>query len=280
VVRRLQPLAPHLIVLEATGGLERLVVAALALAGVPLAVVTPRQGRDCATATGQWAKTDALAAAVLAPCAAAIPPTPRPLPEAQQQALAAVGARRRQVVGRLTAEQHRFQQALPTVRAQGATPIPGLEQALDEWAGEWAGEWDQTRRTSPRWRERDHVQRRMPGGGPTVSLPRLAHLPALGQGSVQHVAAVVGVAPLTRASGTWRGARALWGGRRQVRAARDRAAVVGGRHHPLLRTCSEQLLARGTPKQLALTAWMHTLLTLLPAVLRDRTPGQPTPLAT
>jgi transposase len=276
LVRRLKPLAPHLIVLEATGGLERLVVAALALAGLPLAVVNPRQVRDFAKATGQLAKTDALDAAVLAHFAEAIRPTPRPLPDAQNQALAALVERRHQVVGMLTAEKNRLQQALPTVRPKVAAHIPWLEQALSELDGEL----DQTLRTSPLWRERDHLQRSVPGVGPTVSLTLLAHLPELGQGSVKHVATLVGLAPLNRDSGTWRGTRAIWGGRRQVRTALYMAALVGVRHNPLLRAFYEQLLARGKPKKVALTACMHKLLTILHAVLRDRTPWQPTPLAT
>ena len=276
LVSRLKPLAPHLIVLEATGGLERLLVAALALAGLPLAVVNPRQVRDFAKATGQVAKTDARDAAVLAHFAEAIHPSPRPLPDAQNQALAALGERRRQVVGMLTAEKNRFQQALPTVRPKVAAHIQWLAQALDELDGEL----DQTLRTSPVWRERDQLPRRVPGGGPTVSLTLLAHLPELGQGSVKHVATLVGLAPLNRDSGTWRGTRAIWGGRRQVRAALYMAALVGVRHNPLLRAFYEQLLARGKPKKVALTACMHKLLTILHAVLRDRTPWQPTPLTT
>jgi transposase len=276
LVGRLQPLAPHLIVLEATGGLERLVVAALALAGLPLAVVNPRQVRDFAKATGRLAKTDALDAAVLAHFAEAIRPEPRPLPDEESQALAALVERRRQVVGMLTAEKNRYQQALPPVRAAVAAHIAWLEQALKELDAEL----DQRLRASPLWRERDHLLRSVPGVGPTVSLTLLAHLPELGQGSVKHVATLVGLAPLNRDSGTWRGTRAIWGGRRQVRAALYMAALVGVRYNPVLRTFYERLLARGKPKKLALTACMHKLLTILHAVLRDHTPWQPTLLAT
>jgi len=279
LVGRLQALAPQLIVLEATGGLERLVVAALALAGLPLAVVNPRQVRDFAKATGQLAKTDALDAAVLAHFAEAIRPVPRPLPDAQSQALAALVERRRQVVGMLTAEKNRVQQALPPVRPKVAAHIAWLEQALTELNGEL----DQTLHTSPVWRERDQLLRSVPGVGPTVSLTVLAHLPELGQGSAgsaKHVATLVGLAPLNRDSGTWRGTRAIWGGRRQVRSALYMAALVGVRHNPILRAFSERLLAQGKPKKVALTACMHTLLTILHAVLRDRTPWQPTLVAT
>jgi transposase len=276
LVSRLKPLAPHLIVLEATGGLERLLVAALVLAGLPLAVVNPRQVRDFAKATGQLAKTDALDAAMLAHFAEAIHPEPRPLPDAQSQALAALVERRRQVVGMLTAEKNRHQQALPPVRAKVAAHIQWLEQALKELDAEL----DQMLHASPLWRERDQLQRSVPGVGPTVSFTLLAHLPELGQGSVKHVATLVGLAPLNRDSGTWRGTRAIWGGRRQVRAALYMATLVGVRHNPVLRTFYERLLARGKPKKVALTACMHKLLAILHAVLRHRTPWQPTLLAT
>lgn len=276
LVGRLRPLAPELLVLEATGGLERLVVAALALAGLPVAVVNPRQVRDFAKATGRLAKTDALDAAALAHFAEAIRPAPRPLPDAQSQALAALVERRHQVVAMLTAEKNRFQQALPAVRPKVAAHIAWLEQALKELDGEL----DQMLHASPLWRERDHLLRSVPGIGPTVSLTLLAHLPELGQGSVKHVATLVGLAPLNRDSGTWRGTRAIWGGRRQVRAALYMAALVGVRHNPALRSFYERLLARGKPKKVALTACMHKLLIILHAVLRDRAPWQPSLLTT
>jgi transposase len=275
LIERLRPLDPELIVLEATGGLERLVVAALALAGLPLAVVNPRQVRDFAKATGRLAKTDALDAAVLAHCAEALRPEPRPLPEAQRQALAALVERRHQVVVMLTAEKNRHQQALPTVRPKVAAHIAWLEQALKELDAEL----DQTLHASPLWRERDQLLRSVPGVGPTVSLTLLAHLPELGQGAVKHVATLVGLAPLNRDSGAWRGTRAIWGGRRQVRAVLYMATLVGVRHHPVLRAFSERLLTRGKPKKVALTACMHKLLAILHAVLRDRAPWQPTLLA-
>ena len=134
--------------------------------------------------------------------------------------------------------------------------------------------------TPARWGARDQLQRRVPGVGPPVSFTLRAHLPELGQGAVKHVATLVGLAPLNRDRGTWRGTRAIWGGRRQVRAALSRATLVGVRHNPVLRTFYERLLARGKPKKVALTACMHKLLAILPAVLRHRTPWQPTLLAT
>jgi transposase len=257
-----------LIVLEATGGLERLVAAALALAGLRVAVVNPRQVRDFAKATGRLAKTDAVDAAVLAHFAQALQPTAHPLPDTAAQALSALVERRRQLVTMLTAEKNRLQQALPTVRAKIAAHIAWLEEAL----ADVDGELDQMLHSSPLWRERDHLQRSVPGVGPTVSRVLLAHLPELGNGSVKHLATLVGLAPLNRDSGAWRGSRAIWGGRQQVRAALYMAALVGVRYNPRLRVFYERLLARGKPKKVALTACMHKLLTILHALLRDHIP--------
>jgi transposase len=216
-------------VLEATGGLKRLVTAALALAGLRVAVVNPRQVRDFAKATGRLAKTDTIDAAVLAHFAQALQPTPHPLPDTASQALTALVERRHQLVSRLTAEQNRLQQALPAVRAQIAAHIAWLKQAL----AEVDGDLDQFLRASPIWRERDRLQRSVPGVGPAVSRTLLAHLPELGEGSVKHLATLLGLAPLNRDSGAWRGSCAIWGGRQPVRI------VVHG--HPGRRTSQPYL---------------------------------------
>src|SRR5262249_28757477 len=242
----------------------------------PVAVVNPRQVRDFAKATGQMAKTDALDAAVLAHFAEAIRPQPRPLPDAASQALPALVERRRPPVGMLTAEKKRRQQRPPPVRPKVAAHIAWREQAVKELDVEL----DQTLRASPVWRERDQLLRSVPGVGPTVARTLLAHLPELGQGAVKQLATLVGLAPLNRDSGTWRGSRAIWGGRRQGRSARYRAAVVAVRHNPVLPAFYERLLAAGKPKTVALTACMHKLLIIPHAVLRDGIPWQPTLLAT
>jgi transposase len=273
-LQAVQP-APQLVVLEATGGLERGVVAALALAGLPVAVVNPRQVRDFAKATGRLAKTDALDAGVLAHFAQALQPAPRPLPDAQSQALAALVERRRQLVGMLTAERNRAQQALSAVRPQVQAHIAWLEQALDDLDGEL----DQTLQASPLWREREALLRSVPGVGPILARTLLAHLPELGQGAAKHVATLVGLAPLNRDSGTWRGTRAIWGGRGQVRAVLYMATLVGVRHNPVLRAFYAQLVARGKPKKVALIACMHKLLTILHAILRHHAPWRPALLA-
>ncbi len=271
LVARLHPLAPQLLVVEATGGLERQVVAALALAGLPVAVVNPRQARDFAKATGRLAKTDALDAALLAPFAEAIRPPARPLPDDQTQALAALVERRRQLVGMLVAEKNRRAQALPAVRPLIQTHITWLEQALKALDHEL----DAQLQASPLWREREDLLRSVPGIGPTVARTLIAELPELGQGAVKRVATLVGLAPLNRDSGTWRGTRAIWGGRAQVRTALYMAALVGVRRNPVLRAFYERLLARGKPKKVALVACMHKLLTILHAMLAHHTPWQP-----
>lgn len=215
LVTRLQELAPSLVVLEATGGLEIPLAAALASAGLPLAVVNPRQVRDFAKAVGQLAKTDALDAQVLARFADAIRPTPRPLPEAQAQALSALLARRRQVLSMLVAEQQRLGTALPTVRPRVEAHIAWLRQDL----ADLDAELQRTIRNSPIWRERERLLRTVPGVGPVLSMTLVADLPELGQLSRKQIAALVGLAPLNCESGIFRGRRIIWGGRGRVRAA-------------------------------------------------------------
>lgn len=191
LVSQLQVLQPDLIVLEATGGLERLVVSALALAGLPVAVVNARQVRDFAKATGRLAKTDALDAAVLAHCADALRPQPRSLPDPQAQLLAALVERRRQVVALLTAEKNRAHQAVGAVRPRVQAHIIWLEQAL----ADLDRELDQTLQRSPLWQARDQLLRSVPGVGPTVAFTLLADLPELGHLPTKRLAALVGLAP-------------------------------------------------------------------------------------
>jgi transposase len=271
LVARLAPLAPALVVLEATGGLERLAAAALAAAGLPVAVVNPRPVRDFAKAVGQLAKTDALDAALLARFAEAVRPAPRPVPDAAQQALAALLARRRQAVGMLTAERQRLGTALPAVRARVQAHVRWLEAelgALDDDLG-------QALRASPVWREREDLLRSVPGVGPVVALTLLAELPELGALDRKRVAALVGLAPLNADSGTRRGKRLVWGGRSRVRAALYMAALVATRHNPVVQAFYQRLLAAGKAKKVALTACMHKLLLVLNAIVRSGTPWHP-----
>jgi transposase len=276
LVQHLPPLQPALVVLEATGGLEVPVVAAQATAGLPVAVVNPRQVRDFAKATGQLAKTDALDAALLARFAEAVRPEPRPLPDAATQVLDALLGRRRQLVEMLTAERTRQLGALPAVQADLAAHIRWLEQRLRDLDRDLQ---DQVRQ-SPVWRERDQLLRSVPGVGPVLALTLLAELPELGQLDRKRIAALVGVAPLNRDSGTLRGRRTTWGGRRVVRAVLYMATLVATRHNAVIRARYQRLVAAGKPKKVALVACMHQLVLILNAILAHHTPWRtetPTP---
>jgi transposase len=268
LVERLQAVQPHVIVLEATGGYQRAVVAALAAAGLPVAVVHPRQARDVANATGPLAKTDALDARALAHCAEAVRPSPRPLPDAQTDELRALLARRRPLVARRTAEQKRLGNAPPRLQTDIPAPITGLNTrlaALDD-------DLDTTLRTSPVWREREDLLRSVPGIGPVCTRTLLRDLPELGTLSRQQLAALVGVASLHRDSGTLRGSRTIWGGRAQVRSVLSMSTLVAVRYNPVLKVFYERLRAAGKAAKVALTACMRKLLTILNAMVKHHTP--------
>ena len=270
--RQLQQRVPTLIVLEATGGLERLVASTLATAGLPVAVVNPRQVRDFAKATGQLAKTDALDAQVLAHFADAVRPVPRPLPDPQTADLAALLARRRQLLTMRIAEQNRLHRAASArVRRRLQVHVRWL---IRELAGVDEG-LDQALRDSPLWRAQEDLLRSVPGVGPGLTRTLLADLPELGTLSRQQIATLVGVAPLNRDSGTWRGRRGTWGGRGAVRTALYMSALTATRYNPSLRSFYQRLCAAGKAKKVALTACMRKLLTILNAILRDQTPWQP-----
>lgn len=275
LVEQVRALAPTLIVLEATGGYERLVVAALGAAHLPLAVVNPRQVRDFAKATGRLAKTDQLDAQVLAHFAEAVRPEPRPLSDAATQDLAARLERRSQLVAMLTAEKNRQAQALPSVRPLIAEHITWLEQALERLHQEL----DQALQASPLWRTREQLLRSVPGVGPILALTLLADLPELGMLTHKQLAALVGVAPLNRDSGFTRGQRLIWGGRARVRAALYMSTLSAVRYNPVLRAFWLRLRERGKPKKVALVACMHKLLTLLNAMLKQQTSWRPPALA-
>jgi transposase len=271
LIERLQAVKPALVVLEATGGFETTVAATLAGAGLPLVVVNPRQIRDFARSTGQLAKTDALDAAAIARFAEAVRPEPRPLPDDQARLLAELVARRRQLIEMMTAERNR--------RRQLSRPrlVKALERhlaALQKDLSEIEREIDTTVRGTPAWREREDLLRSVPGVGPTVARALIADLPELGSLGRKQIAALVGVAPLNRDSGKMRGRRTTWAGRAKVRATLYMAALVASRHNPILAAFYRRLLNAGKAKKLALTAVMRKLLTILNAILRDRTPWQ------
>jgi transposase len=270
---RLAALAPTCGVLEATGGLELPVAGALGAAGLPVAVVNPRQVRDFARATGRLAKTDALDAGVLARFAAVVQPAARPLPDAAAQELGALVARRRQLGEMLQAERHReTQAALPAaVRAELREHVAWLTGRLAQLDRALA----EAVQRSPLWRAKDDLLRGVPGVGPVLATTLLAELPELGALSRRQVAALVGVAPLNLDSGTLRGRRVTWGGRAPLRRALYMATVASVRWNPALRPVYQRLVAAGKPKKVALVACMRKLLTILNAMLKHAAAWQP-----
>jgi len=262
LVKRLAKLQPTLVVLEATGRLESAAVSALAVADIPLAIVNPRHVRDFARSTGKLAKTDKLDAQMLARFADGVRPEPRPLPDETQQRLEALLVRRRQLLGMVTAERNRRRRAPTMTRAEIDEHIAWLQvrvEALED-------ELNKTIRSSPLWREKVALLRSVPGVGPMLAATIVAQLPELGVLTHKEISALVGVAPLNRDSGNWRGKRTIWGGRPQVRAALYMSALVATQFNPLIRPFYLRLLATGKPKKLALTACMRKLLIILNAI--------------
>jgi transposase len=258
-----------LIVLEATGGYEAPVTAALATAGLPVAIVNPRQVRAFAQALGRLAKTDRVDAEVLALFAARVRPTPRPLPDAATQELEALLARRRQLLEMLHAERQRLPRARGReVRRNLRAHIRWLEHGgIDADA-----ELERLIQQSPVWRVQDELLQSVPGVGPMLARTLLGLVPELGHLDRHQIAALVGVAPLARDSGTLRGRRTCWGGRPAVRTVLYMAALTAARYNPVLRTFYQRLRAAGKPAKVALTAVARKLLVLLNAILRDQRP--------
>lgn len=262
---RLRALRPALVVCEATGGFERSAVAAVAAAGIPVVVANPRQVRDFAKSTGQLAKTDRLDAGILAMFADRVRPAPRPLGDEALQLLDALLTRRRQLIEMLVAEKNRLGFAPPPLHRGIRQHIRWLERQLTGVTTEVA----QTIEASPAWRARDDLLQSAPGIGPVVSATLLGELPELGTLTHKQIAALVGVAPLARDSGQWRGKRMVYGGRASVRTALFLAALCGRRWNPQLKVFYERLVAAGKPKKVALIACARKLLTIVNAMVRD-----------
>lgn len=271
LVARLQALAPQLVLCEASGGYELPLVGALAAAGLPVVVVNPRQVRDFAKATGTLAKTDRLDAGILAHFAEAVRPAVRPLPDAATQLLAALVARRRQLVEMLTAERNRLGVAPGPLRAE----LQGHIADLTRRVAQLDQDLDQHLRASPLWRAQEDLLRSVPGVGPVTARTLLATLPELGTLDRRTIAALVGVAPFARDSGTLRGRRSCWGGRAAARTALYMATLTGVRFNPTLAAFYGHLVAQGKCKKLALVACMRKLLTILNAMVRTQTPWTP-----
>ena len=268
LIPQIVDLEPALVLLEATGGLELPLVAALAAAALPVVVVNPRQVRDFAKATGTLAKTDTLDAGVLAHFADAVRPEVRPLKDAETQVLNSLTARRRQVMTMLVSEKNRLGTAIGAVSPRIEAHIAWLEQELSDLDKGLR----QTLRRSPVWREKDDLLRTVPGVGEQISLTLLANLPELGTLNRRQIAALVGVAPYNRDSGALRGKRAVWGGRSRVRAVLYMGALVASRHNPAIRDFYQRLLAAGKPKKAALVASMRKLLVILNGMLKHGSP--------
>jgi transposase len=266
---RLKLLAPQLIVLEATGGFEVVVATALATAGLAVAVVNPRQVRDFARATGRLAKTDRLDAAVIAEFAERIRPPLRPLPDAQAQELGELLARRRQIVEMMSAERCRRQQASARrVQKRLDAHLAWLQKELS--AAE--GDLDAALRASPLWCDTAELLRSVPGVGETTVRTLMIEMPELGHLSRRQIAALAGLAPIARDSGTLRGVRSIRGGRAPVRGVLYMAAWVGVRFNPVLKAAYERLRAAGKARKVALVACMRKLLTILNAIVRTQKP--------
>jgi len=270
-LERLERPRPTAIVLEATGGLELPLVGELAAVGLPVHVVNPRRVRDFAKATGRLAKTDRLDAQMLARFAEALRPEPRPLPDAATRGLRALVTRRQQLLGMLTAEQNRLATTPTPLRPRLQEHLAWLRQAIEELDRELR----QTIRASDLWRDHDDRLRSVPGVGPVLSSILLAAVPELGGLDRKQIAALIGVAPMARDSGTLRGKRTCWGGRGPVRGVLYMATLAATRHNPVIRAFYQRLLAAGKLKKVALVACMHKLLLILNAMTRTRTSWQP-----
>jgi transposase len=271
LVERLEALAPNLVVLEATGGFEITVAATLAAAHLPLAVVNPRQIRDFARSMGRLAKTDRLDAEVIALFAERVRPEPRPVADEEALALGELVARRRQLVEMIVMETNRRRQ----VRDRGLKDrirehLAWLQQSLNDLDGEI----EAMVRRSPAWRETEELLTSVPGIGPVTARTLLAELPELGRIGRRQVASLVGVAPFNRDSGQWRGRRTIAGGRPTVRTAMYMATLAAVRCNPPIRAHYRRLRDLGRPAKLALIACLRRLLTILNAIVRDRTPWQ------
>lgn len=257
--------------IEASGRYERLSVAELAARDLPVVVLNPAQVRHYAQAIGQRAKTDPIDARLIALFVEAVRPEPRPMADAQTQELAALMARRRQLVSMLVTEKMRRQQASPgLVRTSIARVVTALEDDLKELDRHI----DTTVRGTPVWRDKENLLASVPGIGKTIARTLLAELPELGTLSPKQAAALAGLAPHTRQSGKWRGKSFISGGRSAVRAALYMGAMVAARFNPALKAFRDRLVAKGKPKLVALIAVARKLLITLNAILRDRKPWQ------
>ncbi|AQZ50065.1 IS110 family transposase [Martelella mediterranea] len=268
LIARLKPLGAARIAIEATGGFETVVAAALASAGLPVVIVNPAQVRAFAQALGKRAKTDPIDAAVIARFAEATRPALRPLPDAETQALGDLVARRRQIIAMIGAENQRLKRS----SQRTAKSINRLLKALQKELTDIDQDIDDSIRRSPHWRAKVELMKSVPGIGDQIARTLIAELPELGTLDRRQIAALVGLAPWTRQSGQWRGRSFIGGGRAGVRTALYMGALVAAHHNPSLRAFRDRLVAHGKPKLVAIIAVARKLITILNAILRDNHP--------
>jgi transposase len=272
---RLETATPELVVIEATGGIERSAVIALAVASLPVVVINPRQVREFARATGELSKTDRIDARMLALFGERIRPEVRALPDEAARELEAYVVRRRQIIEMLTAEKNRLSQAqAPALKRSIKTHIRWLEKQLEGVDGEL----DKRIKESPLWRERAQLLTSVPGIGAVTSRTLIAELPELGSLGRREIAKLVGVAPLARDSGRMRGRRSVWGGRAPVRTALYMAALSATRFNPEIKRFYLRLREAGKPAKVALVACMRKLLTILNAIVKSSEPWRAQPV--
>jgi transposase len=269
LIGRLGPVAPDVVALEATGGLEMVCVAALSAAGLPVIVVNPAQVRSYAGALGKRAKTDPIDAAVIAAFVKATQPEIRPLADAATRALSDLVDRRRQVVQMLVAEKNRLRMASSKPAEKS---IKRIVAALERELVSLDADMDGLIRMSPLWRVREALLTSVPGVGRVVARTLLAEMPELGSLDRRQIASLAGLAPWTRQSGKWKGKSFIGGGRAKLRAALFMAALVAAKYNPALKAFRDRLVDAGKPKIVALVATMRKLLTILNAIVRDHTP--------
>ena len=272
LVARLSALQPERIAVEATGGFETVVAAALAGASLPLVIVNPAQVRHFAQALGRRAKTDPIDASMIARFVEATKPDLRPLADEATQLLADLVARRRQIIEMIVAERNREKRvAVRRIRNSIARLIAALEKELSEIDAEI----DASVRGSPAWREKEDLLASVPGVGPITARTLIAELPELGTLDGKRIASLAGLAPFTRQSGQWKGKARIAGGRKSVRSALFLASLVACRHNSVLKAFRQRLIDAGKPKMLIAIAAARKLLTILNAILRDKQPWRP-----
>jgi len=263
----IKPFSPILIVLEATGGLETASVGMLAAKGLPVVVINPRQVRDFAKATGRLAKTDAIDAHVIAQFGEAVRPEIRPLKDEEAKRLSALITRRRQIVEMMTAEKNRLIAAAPWTRKDIQSHIAWLEKCLKKADQNL----NDLLKKSPVWREKDDILQSTPGVGPVLSMTLLSSLPELGALNRKQIAALVGVAPLNRDSGLFRGKRTIWGGRANIRSVLYMSVTCAIRFNPVIKKFYQRLRDAGKLHKVAMTACMRKLLVILNTMIKNRT---------